>query len=180
MAGRVKGLTHGCPILVLVLRAACCFPAARQSLMMVGDVLETNSSAARRAAPPSALRRASLDRLKVLAIKTAGEGLGLPSLSAPGAAPARRPAAVSGPRSSLERHRWKAYARARGAVTVFRARLGDLLKLVEAHPEMEPAVKQIVTQQETDLMVAEAMRELRLFNTDCQHGSVSSAVLANA
>jgi hypothetical protein len=48
------------------------------------------------------------------------------------------------------------------------AKVSDLAKLVEAHPEMAQVVKQIATQQETDMMVAEAMRQLQLFS-DFQH-----------
>jgi hypothetical protein len=46
---------------------------------------------------------------------------------------------------------------------VFAARLSDLQQLAARHPEIEPAVAQIATQQETDMAVAEAMRRLRIF-----------------
>jgi hypothetical protein len=41
--------------------------------------------------------------------------------------------------------------------------LDDLEKLVATHPEMQTAVAQMGHQQETDMMVAEAMSQLRLY-----------------
>lgn len=55
--------------------------------------------------------------------------------------------------------------------------MAELEKLVEQHPEMGPAVQRIVVQQETDMMVAEAMRQLRIFN-DGQHNR-TEAMLVN-
>lgn len=106
--------------------------------------------------------------VKLLAVKGPGDSLGVPLLpphsqQQTGAA-ARSSSSAGGGGSE---RRWKVSVLARGRTTVFTARLEELAKLVEAHPEMESAVRHIVTQQETDMMVAEAMRQLRLFNDDC-------------
>lgn len=85
----------------------------------------------------------------ILAVKGPGECLGLTSLS---------------PQQAMQQPVWMASVRARGQVLAFKARVEDIRQLVRQHPEVEPAVKQIVVQQETDLMVAEAMRQLRIFN----------------
>ncbi|KAI8474877.1 MAG: hypothetical protein J3K34DRAFT_465249 [Monoraphidium minutum] len=50
------------------------------------------------------------------------------------------------------------------SVTAFTARVSDLQRLVTQHPEAAPAVRQIATQQETDMAVAEAMRRLKIFS----------------
>lgn len=152
-------------------------------MLLVGEVLETSSSCA----SGSFSRRTPPEARRLLAIKGAGESLGLPCLSTrpslggnPSASALSAgcggvPAAEWGAR--LQSLRWACYARARGAVTVFTARASDLQKLVDAHPEMERAVKQIVIQQETDLMVAEAMRQLRLVS-ECEHLQVPSVMVA--
>lgn len=121
--------------------------------MMLSDVLAPCDSG-RDTLPP--------DGVKLLAVKGPGDSLGVPLLPSTQAQGASR---RSNSGSTAER-RWKVSVVARGCTTVFTARLEDLAKLVEAHPEMEGAVQQIVTQQETDMMVAEAMRQLRLYN-DC-------------
>lgn len=105
------------------------------------------------------------DGLKLLAVKGPGDSLGVPLLPSNTAAAAANGSSRRSSSGAAERC-WKVSVVARGRTTVFTARLEDLAKLVEAHPEMEGAVKQIVTQQETDMMVAEAMRQLRLYN-DC-------------
>lgn len=120
--------------------------------MMLSDVLAPYDSS--RGMLPS-------EGLKLLAVKGPGDSLGVPLLPSTTSGSSRRSSSGSG----TER-RWKVSVVARGRTTVFTARLEDLARLVEAHPEMEGAVKQIVTQQETDMMVAEAMRQLRLYN-DC-------------
>jgi hypothetical protein len=124
---------------------------------------------------PASARCCTPPGLRLLATKGPGESIGLPCLSrrsAPDGAAAggAAPSALAGSAMSadacaqLAALRWACYARARGEVTVFTARAADLLRLVDSYPEMEPAVQQIVTQQETDLMVAEAMRQLRLLD----------------
>lgn len=145
---------------VLLPAAAAAFLAAvSPDIMLLSDVLAPWDSSRDPMSPP--------DGLKLLAVKGPGDSLGVPLLPAAstqncssggGGNPARRASAVE--------RRWKVSVAARGRAIVFTARLEDLAKLVESHPEMEGAVKQIVTQQETDMMVAEAMRQLRLFN-DC-------------
>jgi hypothetical protein len=117
-------------------------------MMLLGDVIAPwDSSSSHAAVQPPA---------KVLAVKGPGDSLGVPLV--PGGSSRR----------SSER-RWKVSVRARSDVKLFRARCDDLGRLVEAHPEMESAVKQIVTQQETDMMVAEAMRQLRLYGDVAAH-----------
>jgi hypothetical protein len=104
------------------------------------------------------------DGVKLLSVKGPGDSLGVPQLPSKQAG-ASRCSSIG----SVAERRWKVSVVARGRTTVFTARLEDLAKLVEAHPEMEGAVQQIVTQQETDMMVAEAMRQLRLYN-NCHRG----------
>lgn len=98
---------------------------------------------------------------KFLAVKGPGDSLGGPLAHTDSST-------TGGSNRQPQDRRWRVHVRARGDVIVFTTKLADLQKLVEAHPEMESAVKQIVTQQETDMMVAEAMRQLRLYN-DCAH-----------
>jgi hypothetical protein len=121
-------------------------------MMLFSDVVAPwDSSSSHAAAQPPA---------KVLAVKGPGDSLGVAVV--PGSSNG------GGSRNRSER-RWKVSVRARSNVKLFRARLDDLARLVEAHPEMESAVKQIVTQQETDMMVAEAMRQLRLYGDGAAH-----------
>jgi hypothetical protein len=131
---------------------AWCACAGSTDIMMLSDVLAPWADS-RDMLPP--------DGVKLLAVKGPGDSLGVPLLPTTQAAASRR----SSGGGAAER-RWKVSVVARGRTTVFTARLEDLARLVEAHPEMEGAVQQIVTQQETDMMVAEAMRQLRLYN-DC-------------
>jgi hypothetical protein len=129
--------------------------AGSTDIMMLSDVLAPWDSSIRELGSPGGV--------KLLAVKGPGDSLGvplLPSLSQDG----------SSRRNSATDRRWKVSVVSRGRSVVFTARLADLARLVESHPEMEGAVKQIVTQQETDMMVAEAMRQLRLFN-DCHRSS---------
>ena len=125
-------------------------------MMLLSDVLtpwcDSSSTAARQT-----------EGLQLLAVKGPGDSLGVPLLPPRSQ---RNSSGGSGSGSGCER-RWKVCVVARGRTTVFTARLEELGRLVEAHPEMEGAVQQIVHQQETDMMVAEAMRMLRLrFNTN--------------
>lgn len=101
----------------------------------------------------SCKRGSSVNGQLVLAVKGPGESLGLTSLSQK---PVQQPV-------------WMASVRARGEVLAFKARVEDIRQLVLQHPEVEPAVNQIVVQQETDMMVAEAMRQLRIFNGTQRH-----------
>ncbi|GBF96243.1 calcium calmodulin-dependent kinase [Raphidocelis subcapitata] len=105
------------------------------------------------------------DAAATLAVKGPGDSLGLPSLL----------------QSEAEggEHRWRAFCRARGEVTVFAARAADLRALAARDPEIEPAVAQISTQQETDMAVAEALRRLRLYGGGCSGGG-GGAVVAGA
>jgi CRP-like cAMP-binding protein len=138
-------------------------------MMLLSDVMSPwDSSNSHAAAQPPA---------KVLAIKGPGDSLGVPLI--PGSS-SNSGGGGSNSSSRLRERRWKVSVRARSdGVKLFRARLDDLARLVEAHPEMESAVKQIVTQQETDMMVAEAMRQLRLYG-DCaaHHAHVPDVVMA--
>lgn len=88
------------------------------------------------------------DQRQLLGVKGPGDSLGLPSLL----------------HSPSRDHKWRAFCRARGPVTVFTARVRDLQQLAAEHPEFEPAVQEIATQQATDMAVAEALRRLRLYN----------------
>jgi hypothetical protein len=125
--------------------------------MMLSDVLAPWDSS-RGMLPP--------DGLKLLAVKGPGDSLGVPLLPTSTSAAANGSSRRSSSGAAAVERAWKVSVVARGRTTVFTARLEDLARLVEAHPEMEGAVKQIVTQQETDMMVAEAMRQLQLYN-DC-------------
>lgn len=133
----------------------CCVAvvgAGSTDIMLLSDVLAPWDSS-RGALQP--------EGVQLLAVKGPGDSLGVPLLPCSSQNSSRR----SSSSGSCDR-RWKVSVLARGRTTVFTARLEELAKLVQAHPEMESAVKQIVTQQETDMMVAEAMRQLRLYN-DC-------------
>jgi CRP-like cAMP-binding protein len=124
-------------------------------MMLLSDVIAPWDSSSSHAAPqPPA---------KVLAVKGPGDSLGVPLV------PGSSNAGNSGSSRTRSERRWKVSVRARSDVKLFRARCDDLERLVEAHPEMESAVKQIVTQQETDMMVAEAMRQLRLYGDVAAH-----------
>jgi DNA transposition AAA+ family ATPase len=81
-----------------------------------------------------------------------------------------------------QQHVWRASVRARGPVTVFVARVSELRRLVELRPELEASVRQMVMQQETDMMVAEAMRQLRLANDThcCAAAAQAQAAAAGA
>lgn len=64
----------------------------------------------------------------------------------------------------------------------FVAQSGELLTLVQRYPEMEAAVQTIIRQQETDMEVLEAMRQLSLMHeTACaqrrEDMSIDAAVL---
>lgn len=136
-------------------------PTGMTSVMLLGDVLppldrpSSGSGSSWSGQPPStsSCSTALPRQQRLLAVKGPGDSLGLPS---------KVTANLKEP--SRGDFQWQVAVRARGAVTLFMAKASDLAKLVEAHPEMEQAVKQIVTQQETDMMVAEAMRQLQLFN----------------
>jgi hypothetical protein len=139
------------------------WPAGTTSMMLLSDVMspwDSSSSHAAASQPPA----------KVLAVKGPGDSLGVPLI----------PGSSNGGSSNRARERrWEVSVRARSNVKLFRARLDDLARLVEAHPEMESAVKQIVTQQETDMMVAEAMRQLRLYGDSAGlHTHVPDVVMA--
>lgn len=85
---------------------------------------------------------------KVLVTKGPGESIGLPCLS----------------KNCPHAHVWKASVRAKGHVRAFVAEVENIRRLVEQHPVVAPAVEQMVVQQTTDLLVTEAMRQLKLFN----------------
>lgn len=139
-------------------------------MMLLSDVLAPWNSSDREVRPP-------VDGAKLLAVKGPGDSLGVPLLPAPNTNNSNSNGSSSRRSSAACERRWKVSVVARGRAVVFTARLEDLARLVEAHPEMEGAVKQIVTQQETDMMVAEAMRQLRLYN-DCHrsHNECSTDV----
>lgn len=63
---------------------------------------------------------------------------------------------------------WRANVRTRGEVVAFKADVHNIRRLVATYPELEPAMKHIAVQQETDLMVAEALRQLRLASAGLQ------------
>jgi hypothetical protein len=153
-------------------------PGGDTDILLLSDVLASLSSSAQPAPPP-------LDGARLVGVKGPGESLGLPQLP-PAAAAAAAAAAATPPSTGSaslcsssssntagaaapagEARSWKVYVRARGPALVFVARAADLARLVEVHPEMHAAVQQMVTQQETDMMVAEAMRQLRLYNDTC-------------
>jgi len=96
----------------------------------------------------------------MLATKGPGDSLGLPFLM----------------RSGGQDPRWRVFCRARGEVTVFTARAKDLQQLATQHPEIEPTVQAIATQQETDMAVADALRRLRL----CSSISLTASAAALA
>lgn len=127
-------------------------------MMLLGDTAYPWDSS-------SASQPAAAGPVKLLAVKGPGESLGVPL--------ALNSDSNHGSSWQQREPRWRVHVRTRGSVTLFTTKLDDLKKLVEAHPEMESAVKQIVTQQETDMMVAEAMRQLHLYN-DCAHAHLQS------
>lgn len=129
-----------------------------------------SSSGGTAAAAAAAKRLCLLDgRRRVLAVKGPGESLGLPKLQL-----------------GTGQHTWKAHVRARSEVVAFVARVDDLVALVERHPEVEKAVQEMVVQHETDMMVAEAMKSLRLFShtsppasTSPEHGPLPMEIAAS-
>jgi hypothetical protein len=56
----------------------------------------------------------------------------------------------------------------------FRASLAHIRQLVSQHPELEAVMKHIAVQQETDLLVSEALRQLRLVSA-CNNTTTASA-----
>ncbi len=134
-----------------------CTPTARELLLQDIDRRRSASHPLQHARTC----RVGEPQLKLIAVKGPGDSLGPPFVQ-------QRRSISGAPRNGITSvatdHRWRVYVRARGPVTAFRARLEDLVKLVEQHPEMEGAMKQMGTAQETDMMVAEAMRQLRLLN----------------
>lgn len=56
-----------------------------------------------------------------------------------------------------------------GPVLLLRAKISGLRELVAAHPELESAVRNIAGQQETDLKVAEALRQLQMTSMSQMH-----------
>jgi CRP-like cAMP-binding protein len=155
-------------------------PSGLTSAMLSGDVLNgVGGSPTRRGRPGSApSNRSSSESCsgRVIAVKGPGDSLGLPhglqAALASSTGGGGGSSCSSGSNQALPAEgevRWQVCARARGAVTVFRVRCADLGALVAAHPEMEGAVRQMLVQQETDMMVAEAMRQLRLFNEAGAH-----------
>jgi hypothetical protein len=147
--------------------------------MMLSDVLAPLDNGSGGCPPPP-------EGVKLLGLKGPGDSLGVPQLpptttqpsSAAAAAGSTATVALAAAAAAAQPHVWKVYVRARGPATVFVARLADLARLVEAHPEMAAAVQQMVTQQETDMMVAEAMRQLRLYNDAATSRSHAAAVAA--
>jgi hypothetical protein len=161
-------------------------PSGLTSALLSGDVLNGvggSSSPGRRrglgSAPSSApSNRSSSESCsgRVIAVKGPGDSLGMPhglqaalaSSSSGGGGSSSGGGSNQGLPPAGE-VRWQVCARARGSVTVFRVRCADLGALVASHPEMEGAVRQMLVQQETDMMVAEAMRQLRLYNEAGAH-----------
>lgn len=130
-------------------------------MMLLNDVLAPTWDGA--SAPVAVDGVLPAQQPALLGVKGAGDSLGVPLLRQGSTGLVPLTGRGSGPGGVRER-RWKVSVRARGNVTLFRAKLEDLSRLVECHPEMASAVNQIATQQETDLMVAEAMRQLQLYN----------------
>eukprot|EP00775_Hariotina_reticulata_P008788 gene8788-8966_t len=130
-------------------------------MMLLSDMLAPwGAGGSRQAAGGSG---SSCSTGRVLGVKGPGDSLGVP-LSHDGS--------TGGWEGEGDR-RWRVSVRARGQATLFKARLDDLEKLVAAHPEMQTAVAQMGHQQETDMMVAEAMSQLRLYNAaSCMPGVV--------
>ncbi|KAL6755168.1 hypothetical protein V8C86DRAFT_2683603 [Haematococcus lacustris] len=70
---------------------------------------------------------------------------------------------ASGGGATMPKPVWRASVRSKGEeVVLFKAEVDHIQRLVLLHPEMAAAMKHIAGQQETDLMVAEALRQLRL------------------
>ncbi len=132
-------------------------PAAQRSLSCMLDGAGGGGVLGRGGKPPAAPQR------RLLAVRGPGHSFGLPGLR---------------PGAEQQQHVWRASVRARGPVTVFVARLSELRRLVEQRPELEASVRQMVMQQETDMMVAEAMRQLRLAND--AHCCAAAAAQAQA
>ncbi len=66
-------------------------------------------------------------------------------------------------------------------MVAFKASLSEIQRLSRAHPELEGAMKTIAVQQETDLLVSEALRQLRLVSaTGPLRGSQRQAAAAAA
>lgn len=86
------------------------------------------------------------DGVRAMVVKGSGEAFGFPCLQ----------------KGCLHMHFWKATIRARGPVKAFVASVDSLQKLVEQHPELRASVELIVSQQKTDMMVTQAMRQLTL------------------
>lgn len=139
-----------------------CSQAARQSLSCLLDASAAKQQRRHQQQQPSMTQEGK----KLLAVRGPGHSFGLCSLQ---------------PGMAHTQHVWRASVRARGPVTVFVAKVSELRALVQRRPELEGCVRQMVMQQETDMMVAEAMRQLRLYNdTHCCAAAVAATVAAAA
>ena len=128
---------------------------------------------------PEASPRPQQKKCIVLAVKGPGDSLGLVSMEAPAARGCRGggdgggsgggsdPASCSCPPEPppLRKPTWRACVRASRSeppVVLLRAKVAGLQELVAAHPDLAAAVRNIAVQGETDLKVAEALRQLRM------------------
>ena len=113
----------------------------------------------------------------VLAVKGPGDSLGLVCMDAPaargcsgggdggGRGGGSEPASCSCPSEPPRKPTWRACVRASRSeppVVLLRAKVAGLQELVAAHPDLAAAVRNIAVQGETDLKVAEALRQLRM------------------
>ena len=82
--------------------------------------------------------------------------------------------------SGDHRPTWRANVRARGEVVAFMANMDNIQRLVQLHPELAATMKHMATQQETDLMVSEALRQLRLVSAGLNHHDLTAMAAQEA
>eukprot|EP00955_Chlamydomonas_euryale_P094037 364824-Chlamydomonas_euryale.AAC.2 len=105
---------------------------------------------AARLVPPRPQGDASNRQLRIsVAVKGPGDSLGVLPMVWPAAGTPAQP-----------QPEWHAGARARTRTVALCASVSSLLELVQRQPELSPALRSIAEQQQTDLRVAEALRQL--------------------
>ncbi len=82
------------------------------------------------------------------------------------------PAGAAAAAAPRPRPTWQAHVRARGEVVAFRAELARVERLACEYPELGSAMRHLARQQETDLLVAEALRQLRLVTAQVPGGAL--------
>mmetsp|Transcript_35580 Transcript_35580/g.79024 ORF Transcript_35580/g.79024 Transcript_35580/m.79024 type:complete len:994 (+) Transcript_35580:258-3239(+) len=122
-------------------------PVARGSAVSTARVNGNHSG-------PLAGYSSGLPNSLVVGVKGPGDSLGLASLS---------PKKPEDPVPT-----WRANVRARGEVGCFMAEVDTIHDVLQRHPELESAMRNIAVQQETDFKVAEALRQLRLHHRQLQ------------